>query len=97
MIQDSIARLAYLRDYCFLGTRFEMLGRCDEDGLPLPFSPDPDGMGAHHTDMELLLHHTQCILGDLRGDHIVVITENRDLLGELDDLRVEHDITTARN
>ena len=43
VIQDLIARLAYLRDYFFLGTRFEMLGRRDEDGLPLPFSQDLDG------------------------------------------------------
>ena len=44
VIQEGIARLAYLRDYCFLGTRFEMLGRRDEDGLPLPFLQDPEGI-----------------------------------------------------
>ena len=36
VIQETITHLAYLRDYCFLGTRFESFGRRDEDGLSLP-------------------------------------------------------------
>ena len=58
VIQEGIARLAYLRDYLFLGTHFEMLGRRDEDGLPLPLEQDPEGMGPHLEDMETLLHRT---------------------------------------
>ena len=41
VIQESIARLVYLRDYCFLGTRFEMLGRRDEMDYPFLFRRIP--------------------------------------------------------
>ena len=58
VIQEAIACLAYLRDYCFLGTRFESFGRHDEDGHPLPFSPDPEGFSPNLTHMEIMLHHT---------------------------------------
>ena len=80
--------MAYLRDYCFLGTRFKMLGRRGEDGMPLPSLPDSEGLGTHLSEMEILLHRTQCMWDDLRGDHIVVTAENQDLLGELDDRRI---------
>ena len=97
VIQESIARLAYLRDYLFLGTRFEMLGRRGEDGIPLPLSPDPDGMGPHLEDMEILLHRTQCRLDDLRIDHHTTAAENRALTAELGELRTEHHVTSVEN
>ena len=86
-----------MRDYLFLGTRFEMLGRRGEDGIPLPLSPDPDGMGPHLEDMEILLHRTQCRLDDLRLDHHATTAENRALTAELDELRAEHHITSEEN
>ena len=69
VIQESVARLAYLGDYMFIGSRFELIGRRDEDGMPLPFAPDSDTVGPHLDDMEILLHRTQCRLDDLRFDH----------------------------
>ena len=64
---------------------------------PLPFSPDPEGLTPHVTDMEILLHCTQCSLDDLREDHIIVTVEHHDLVGDLDSLRVEHDTVKERD
>ena len=97
MIQETIARLAYLRDYCFLGTRFESFGRHDEDGHPLPFSPDPEGFAPHLADMEIMLHRTQMSLDSAREDLIVDAAENHFLASELDDLRSEFHITSEEN
>ena len=58
VIQESVARLAYLRDYQFLGTRFEYIGRRDEEGLPLPFMQDSVSVGTHMEGMDILLHRT---------------------------------------
>ena len=65
--------------------------------MPLPASSGSEGVGIHVYEMEILLHRTQCMWDDRRGDHIAVTGENRDLLGELDDLRIEHDTIVARN
>ena len=97
MIQEAIARLAYLRDYCFLGTRFESFGRRDEDGLLPPFSLDPEGLTPHLTDMAIMLHRTQCSLDDLRVDHHITTAENHTLAAELDELKSEFHITSEEN
>ena len=53
VIHESIARLASLRDYLFLGTQFEEVGRCDEDGIPVSFTPGPVEQSSHQEDMEI--------------------------------------------
>ena len=97
MIQETIARLAYLRDYCFLGTRFESFGRRDEDGHTLPFSLDPEGFAPHLTDMEIMLHRTQMSLDSAREELIVCAAENHFLATELDELRSEFHVTSEEN
>ena len=81
----------------FLGTHFEMLGKRDEDGLPLPSAQDPDGVGPHLEDMEILLHRTQCRLDDQRIGHRTTIMENIGLVAELVELRGEFHITSEQS
>ena len=47
VIQESIARLASLRVYLFLGTQFEEVRRRDEDGIPVPFTPGSASQSSH--------------------------------------------------
>ena len=79
----TIARLAYLCDYRFMGTRFELVGRRDEEGLPLPYpyAPEyvPDSLGPHLEDMEFFLHYTQRNLDVLRVEHHTTTAKNRAL------------------
>ena len=96
VIQESVARLAYLGDYMFIGSRFELIGRRDEDGMPLPFAPDSATVGPHLDDMEILLHRTQCRLDDLRFDHRHTTVANQALVAEVEELRSELDVTTEQ-
>ena len=70
----------------FHGTPFALLGRRDEDGLPLPPAQGPDGAGPHLGDMETLLHRTQSRLDDLRLGHHEIIAVNHVLTAELEGL-----------
>ena len=96
VIQESVARLAFLEDYMFIGSRFELLARRDAEGVPLPFEPDSVTIGPHLDDMEILLHRTQHRLDVLRvGQHATTVA-NHTLTAEVEGLRSELDVTTGQ-
>ena len=80
VIQESIARLASLRDYLFLGTQFEEVGRRDEDGIPVPFTPGSASQSSHQEDVEILLHRTQHRLDVARVSQHAIIVANHVLV-----------------
>lgn len=90
IIQQTIARLAYLCDYRFVGTRFELYGRRGEDGAPVPFPYPPNDLGYHLDDMEYLLHRTQFTLTTLRVEHENEVARNRALERQLRATRLAH-------
>ena len=87
VIQESIARLASLRDYLFLGTQFEVVGRRDEDGIPVPFTPGSASQSSHMEDMEILLHRTQHRLDVMRVSQHAILVANHVLTAEVEGLR----------
>ena len=83
VIQQMIARVAQLCDYRFIGTRFELHGRRDEEGLPVPYPYSPDSMGRHLEDLEFFLHYTQRSLDLQRMETHTVTARNAALEGQL--------------
>ena len=62
--------------------------------MPLPFAQDPVSVGPHMDDMEVLLHHTQCTLDDLRIGHHHTTLVNQTLAVEVDEPSSELHVTT---
>lgn len=83
ILQESIARMAHIDDYFFIGSRFELLGRRDADGVPVFVDFDDDStLGPHIDEMERLLHSTQTTLDTARGTLHQAIQDNRFLATE---------------
>ena len=97
LLQEAVARLAHIDDYFFIGSRFELIGRRDEDGVPEPLGGDDDSeLGPHLDEMEQLLHHTQTRQDVERGarrqatqDIRMLATEAHRLGAEVDTLSTQ--------
>ena len=91
-----MARLAHLGEYMFTGSRFELIGRRDEEGIPLPPESDSTTVSPHLDEMEVLLHRTQRRLDDLRLDHHHSTLVHQALIGDTDDHRAELHVSRGR-